>query len=370
MAGLAGGRLGVLVVIFIAALCGTQALYVRGRLVEDSLGVQEVGNEDRADDMMSGFVGTGAEPDLDSRLRDADACPAACRGAASDAPPTSDTVVALATPLYNGEIDNSFFSSLMGAMERINTNREHPGLKLKVLTVDSIADIAVARAVLVRKFLAVPDATHILFVDNDISFDADVITRLARSGHDVVTRACPKKHWVWPRVVQIAREEQHPVEHLRAMCIDANYEPLEETRPDRLMKLPPGYFKAFNDPEPDGFLPISRAGTGFLMISRRAVEALVERHKAMDFEHPLHGHLPGVFHIHIRGVESSIGRHGEHIGEDWILCDRLRELGFRVMLDTQGASGLTHTGDTQIDATRWWVPYRAGFPAFAKPDAY
>lgn len=76
--------------------------------------------------------------------------------------------------------------------------------------------------------------------------------------------------------------------------------------------------------ETGGLVEIARGGTGFMRIHRSVLEAM----KCRDIEYDNHGELQWDFF--------QVGvRNREYLSEDWYFCDRGREIGFKVMLDTR-----------------------------------
>lgn len=76
--------------------------------------------------------------------------------------------------------------------------------------------------------------------------------------------------------------------------------------------------------ETGGLLEIMRGGTGFMRIHRSVLEAM----KTPEIEYDNHGEVQwDFFQV---GVKNR-----EYLSEDWYFCDRARELGFRVMLDSR-----------------------------------
>lgn len=80
-----------------------------------------------------------------------------------------------------------------------------------------------------------------------------------------------------------------------------------------------------------GIEEVKRIGTGFMRIHR----SVFEKMKCPEIEYENHGELQWDFWP--VGV-----RNREYLSEDWAFCDRARELGFKVMLDTR--IQLSHIG--------------------------
>lgn len=108
---------------------------------------------------------------------------------------------------------------------------------------------------------------------------------------------------------------------------------LESTEPllcgiytKKQMELAP-VFNVLKGQEPvpcGGLVEVARSGTGFMRIHRSVFEAM----KRAEIAYFNHGEEQWNFFP--VGVVN-----GEYLSEDWAFCDRARELGFRVMLDSR-----------------------------------
>src|ERR1700744_761620 len=89
--------------------------------------------------------------------------------------------VVIATPCYGGLVTHGYMNSVVTLMERARDFGFRAGLKL--LANDAL--ITRSRAALVASFLDQPDATHLLFIDADISFPPEQVARLVAFDRDM-----------------------------------------------------------------------------------------------------------------------------------------------------------------------------------------
>lgn len=229
------------------------------------------------------------------------------------------TSIFLATPCYGGQVGIHFLRSVVALQDACEVR----GVGLHVELLENDALITRARARLAARFLARPDATHLLFVDADIGFAPEAALRLLDAGKDVVGGVYPLKGLDWDKVRAAAK----------AGAAD-------------LMAKSVGYVIRFI-PTPnnsveveDGFAKAAYVGTGFLMIRRAALEALVAAHPQLaadlgDLE-PDAGRTPMLFDTVIEPET------GQHLSEDYAFCRRWRALGGEIWADVE--SRLTHVG--------------------------
>jgi hypothetical protein len=225
----------------------------------------------------------------------------------------------LATPCYGGQVTLRYFHSIMNAMVYGVKNR----LAITVETLAGDSLITRARNSLVAKFLANEQATHLLFVDADIGFEPSHLVRLLALGEDVAACMYPLKQFFW---------DDSAVARARAG-------ELITTAPLRYV----GAASAQGSRERRGdFVAADYAGTGFMLISRRAILRLIEAHPELHFE-TAHVPLdvdPALLYALFDTAIDPDNRH--YLSEDYTFCARWRALGGKIWLDTQSA--LIHAG--------------------------
>lgn len=197
--------------------------------------------------------------------------------------------VLIASPLYTGETCAQFTWSLLGSQVKCLKH----GILLDFDWI-SASLIDVARDDLVDRFLRREELTHLMFVDGDLGWSPDAIGRMVLREADVIGGVYPYK----------ADKEGYP-------------------------------YQAAAGPHVDRVREVRRLPGGFLLLSRKAVEALAagaDRYRVIDGdkEHT----VARVFDIPI--IEGSI------VSEDYRLCDKLRELGFRIWCEMD--INFTHRG--------------------------
>jgi hypothetical protein len=222
----------------------------------------------------------------------------------------------VATPCYGGMV-NLFFLQSVIALQRA-CREQGVGLHVELMGGDAL--ITRARSRLAARFLAHPEATHMLFVDADIGFAPENVFRLLDSGRDMVAAVCPLKHIDWDKARAAALAG---VEDLQAVSI--GYVVRFIPTPDKSVEVEEGLAK------------VAYAGTGFLMISRPALTRIVEANPQLRAR--VDGEpdpIPMVFDTLIEPAT------GQHLSEDYAFCRRWAELGGEIWADFEAR--LTHVG--------------------------
>ena len=218
---------------------------------------------------------------------------------APPAPPTPPTPVtlSLAIPVYGG-VDPHFYSSMLALTSR-RGERDYRIHLPPALVGESL--VCRARNRLACDFLA-SDASHLLFIDSDLIFSPEHVDRIAAHaarGVPIVAGLYPKKQRALGWVCNVLEPCPEPDEH--------------------------------------DLQPVKYAGTGFLCIARSVFEAMMAAYPEARYD-PDDGDawdrdLWEFFPVGIRECPET-GRR-RLLSEDWWFCQRARDLGYAVMMDTR-----------------------------------
>jgi hypothetical protein len=235
----------------------------------------------------------------------------------------SRPLVVIATPCFGGQVGIGYMNSILRLMAAVG---DRIGLAITQIGGDAL--ITRARALLVAEFLDNPGATHLLFVDGDIAFEATQFERLFAQDKDFTGAMYPVKRIDWTKLPgQVAQGE--PVrtaglEYVGGLCTG-----------DAL--------RVENQ-----FATANYAGTGFMLLKRRVLEQLVAAHPELAFR-SIHGTVPAAggganqFALFDPMIDPETGA---YLSEDFAFCRRWRALGGTIWLDLR--SQLTHSGSADF----------------------
>lgn len=208
------------------------------------------------------------------------------------------TSVMIATPTIDGRLDYRFVSSLMRSFDALRAK----GIVHTVNFEVGNSLIADARNRLVRNFLQ-SDFTDLLFIDSDIGWEPDDVLRLLSWNVPLVAGVYPKKRDEVSFVVKFGQAI-----HARGELLTAE-----------------------------------RVGTGFMRIRRDCLECLIQAHP--EWQMLDDNGAPGdCYHA----VFNTAIVNGVFLSEDYLFCDRWRELGGEVLIDP--AIPLDHIGTRVFNA--------------------
>ncbi len=163
-----------------------------------------------------------------------------------------------------------------------------------------------ARNVLANQFLE-SQATHLMWIDADIGFNALDIVSMLMADRDIVCGIYPKKEVDWAGVA-------------RAVSAGVPPEKLSNHAGSFAIKLLDGSAGNY-DRDPDGLLEVAAGGTGFMLIKRGVFDTLSE----VVPEYAPDQSLIKEFYATTTEPES-----GRLITEDYHFCQLARTHGFKI----------------------------------------
>lgn len=224
--------------------------------------------------------------------------------------------VFIATPMYGGMAAGTYTMSIAHTPAAFFKNGI--GLFYGCAMNDSL--VTRARNYLTAQFLSSP-ATHLMWVDADIGFDANDIVGMVRADKDIVCGIYPKKEIHWREVARAAREGV-PAERLneyeRSLVVN-----LIDDSPERVTA--------------DGLVEIANAGAGFMLIKREVFEALSD-----DVPSYVDGSTPGIELKAFYAVSIDPAAGNSLLSEDFHFCKLARDRGFKIYAAPRVR--LNHTG--------------------------
>ena len=226
------------------------------------------------------------------------------------------------TPCYGGQVTTGYAGSLLKLQQAC---LRRGGIDFTVLMQAGDALIPRARQNLVAHFLENATATHLLFVDADIGFEPDQAFRLLDFNADVTAAVYPTKRIDWARYTAMARSgRSHPESEALSYVVELG-------APERIALR-------------GRFVRAVAAGTGFLMIRRAVLIAMIEHYADLRYtrEHQTDDPLRGsewrcaLFNCMIDPAT------GHYMSEDFSFCRRWTDMGGEIWVDLE--SRLNHVG--------------------------
>lgn len=207
------------------------------------------------------------------------------------------TRVHIAMPCYGGMLTESTFMSFI---KWANTARQlNIDWTLETMVNESL--ISRARNTLTAKFLNMPDATHLFFVDADIGWEPWHLLVLLNRDVDVIGGLYPMKTMPIKWVVN-------------------GFEGAEEG--------------------PDGLQEVSKAGTGFLLMKKHVFEKMNSHPAVKQYKNDIG--LDPVYDQFLKTYFDTAVRQNRYYSEDWTFCENWRDIGGKIWVDKRVL--LRHSG--------------------------
>lgn len=195
----------------------------------------------------------------------------------------------IALPAYDFKVSVKLAVSLVDLCTKLPSH----GVNVQIANICGCSVVSRARNLLADEFLK-SDATDLMFIDSDINFNADDVIRLLAWGTD------PKKGIV--AGIPVARKKNKV------------YISILDTDDDSQVTM-----------NAMGLVRAKRVATAFMLVQRKVFEDLRDAHPEWK-----HGQTEGDPIYSFFDFKSTPEG---YIGEDFLFCDRARELGYEVWID-------------------------------------
>ncbi|MDE1900400.1 MAG: hypothetical protein KGI37_02005 [Alphaproteobacteria bacterium] len=229
--------------------------------------------------------------------------------------------IVVGTPCFGGMVSQDYTMSLLN----VQAASAREGFDLATLLLGNDALITRGRSAIVAKFMDAPQATHLLFVDADITFSVEQVVRLLKADKDFVAGMYPAKIIDWTQLAQRFGRTPESLDEAGLAYVGALCEGADARREN-------------------GFATGIYAGTGFQLIKRGVFERMFAAYPETKYQ-ALHAfprpakpsdHLYALFDCMIDPDT------GVYLSEDYAFCRRWRAIGGEIWLDLD--SKLVHTG--------------------------
>lgn len=230
------------------------------------------------------------------------------------------------TPILDGDVNHGYVNSLLGIQQACIT----VGIPFKWSFVVGNSMLVAARNRCVAQFMEDTKATHMLFLDADISvYWQDVMIALI-ADKDVVALPCLKRAIDWDRSIgMVRRHPSVPAQAIESVLGQPNF--ILDSKAEKPSQQDAEW----------GLMEATHAGTGAMIIARRTLEKYQQAY-------PDRWYMEEVQGIKRRTVEYfRYGRRDNHfIGEDYTFCDDVRAMGSKIHVKVDARS--THVGQVHL----------------------
>jgi cellulose synthase/poly-beta-1,6-N-acetylglucosamine synthase-like glycosyltransferase len=234
-----------------------------------------------------------------------------------------DVTLFVATPMYGGLCTGMYTSGIMQLVGACGQNN----MKMYFSFMMNESLITRARNSMAYDFLK-SDATHLMFIDADISFNPNDVVRMVQAEKDIICGIYPKKEINWVEVTEAVKRGVPPEQlqnHTGAFVVNLAH---GENSKEGNVNTP---------------IEIANGGTGFMLIEREVFEKLAD--KVPSYTNDMYHAVDTVREVKIikEFFATSIDEESNRLlSEDYHFCKIAREAGFRVWCAPWASFG--HTG--------------------------
>ena len=236
----------------------------------------------------------------------------------------------IATPMYGGLCVGGYTEGLLNCVQTFMKNRMQ--MYYGYMMNESL--ITRARNTLAYDFLDT-DATHLMFIDADITFNPEDIVRMVNADKDIICGLYPKKEINWNTVAQAVKS-------------GVEYKDLPNYTGSFVVNPVGGAAEVkgnLNEP-----MEIDNGGTGFMLIKRNVFEVLKDKVPTYTSDmilivdkNPVKKIIHEYFATSIDEVSNRL------LSEDYHFCKISRQAGFKVYAAPW--ANLTHSGTYNFSGT-------------------
>ena len=244
---------------------------------------------------------------------------------------TNPTKIIIGTPCYGGQLHVGYFQSMM----ELAVNFTKLGINFELMSIGNESLIPRARNGIVAKFMASDEATHLLFIDADITFSWVSVIKLLLADKELSGGCYPKKMLNWTKLKHHIKETPDIEDNmLLAKSLDYVFNPVYFKEGDKLMAQ-----------VENNMVKVKDIGTGFMMIKKCVIETMIYKFPELQYKNNVAGYhgdnsIEDYFYTLFDTVIDEDSK--VYLSEDYLFCKRWIECGGDLWLDL--STNLNHTG--------------------------
>lgn len=238
------------------------------------------------------------------------------------------------TPCFGGQCYVNYIDCLIKTLSLFR----HFKFDIDVIFCKNDSLVSRARNNLIAKAMSDPKTTHMIFIDNDITWNPIDILKLAIAEKPIIGGAYPLKNYSWDKLTNPAIVQGLIDKRNKSILKDMLSE--QEMVQFNAVNYNVNYLS--NNLQVEGNIAkIRHLATGFMMIQRNVIEKMMKAFPSTKFVDDINFLEPNenefAYALFDCGVED-----GHYFSEDWMFCQRWSKMGGSIYLDV--TVNLIHTG--------------------------
>ena len=239
--------------------------------------------------------------------------------------------IIIGTPCFGGMIHNGFFQSMLD----LSVNFTKLNIPFEMMTIGNESLIQRARNGIVARFMGDDTATHLMFIDADITFSWISIVKLLLSGKELSGGCYPKKCFNWDKIKHhIQKNGSLKDDELMAKSLDYVFNPIYHKEGENVV------IRLDN-----GMAQVKDIGTGFMLIRKSVINKMIAKFPDTKYRNNVAGYSANskaddYFYCLFDCAIDPVSR--VYLSEDYLFCKRWIDIGGELWLDLN--TNLNHTG--------------------------
>jgi hypothetical protein len=240
--------------------------------------------------------------------------------------------VFIGTPCYGGMCYINYVVRLLNTQQLL----AQLGIQCSVEFMRNESLITRARNNMTAKFMVSP-ATHLLFIDADITWNPMDVVKLLAAEKDVVGGIYPKKRYAWERLTEENIKDYRSRKNLFYNKDKTEEDLIRENLVNYNLNYDRNSMKIENN-----ILEVYTIATGFFLISRNCVSKMMENYPNTKYVDDVGYLTTKSENDNAYALFDCIIVDTHYFSEDWTFCERWRKIGGKVYCDLSIA--LDHSG--------------------------
>jgi hypothetical protein len=243
--------------------------------------------------------------------------------------------VAILTPCYGSQCYVNYVTCLINTMSIFSQF----GISLKVEFCRNDSLVSRARNNLIAKAMSDTSITHMMFIDNDITWQPMDILKLIVSDKSLVGGVYPIKHYDWDKLAENPGSVQQWIDAKNASQLKdlaSNTDIVQQ----RMVRYNINHLSNTLEIK-NNLARVRHLATGFMMIKREVIDKMSKAFPSTKYVDDV-GFLHGEENDYAYALFDCGVEEGHYCSEDWMFCNRWSKMGGQVWIDV--SVNLNHTG--------------------------
>jgi hypothetical protein len=250
-------------------------------------------------------------------------------------------------PCYGGMCHVNFTTCLIQTIRLL----EHFKIEYVVEFCKNDSLITRARNNLIAKAMSDECTTHMMFIDNDITWEPLDVIKLLISGKAIVGGVYPLKKYNWDKLVTDPHNPynsniiQSILQRKKSGKLNEIVSDVDYIR-HNLLKYNINFLSSEMVIEENNLTKVRHLATGFMMIERRVIEKMMLAFPSTKYTDDVN-YLEESQNKYAYTLFDTAVEDGHYLSEDWLFCERWRKMGGDVYIDV--SIKLSHSGTENYD---------------------